>query len=103
MRKGVRGIEMEQCKSWNRSFHRSFLCLVGSVILSCMSASHAVALDLVTPFLLETAQVLPKGIRNPRFSNLFIAGDSRFTGAGGTEPLGNRLAKAVTWDDVISA
>jgi hypothetical protein len=72
-------------------------------ILSLPVLNTAVALELTTPFMIENAQVLPKGIGNPRVSNLVLFGDSRFDGYGGREALGMRLSKPVYWGDVVNS
>lgn len=75
-------------------------CLV-SALSSAFEPAHAA--DLKAPFELESSQVLPKGVRNPRYKNVFMSVEDRFSVAGPTEPLGYRLNKLVTWDDLVAA
>jgi hypothetical protein len=88
---------MKQLLKWN-----FFLYAVSGMFMTgLIQAKRAVALDLSAPFLLETAQVLPQNVGNPRFVNLFMSVDSKFNGSGSIEPLGNRLNRVITWSDVI--
>lgn len=73
------------------------------LVLSAFAASSAQALDLRAPFELESTKVLPKKIRNPRFKNVFTSINGRFGGDGTEQPLGQRLNKTVSWNDVINA
>jgi len=59
--------------------------------------------DLTTPFLLENTQTLPRGVRNPRMIQVFVSGESRFDGVGVREPIGARLSKNVSWNDVLGS
>lgn len=61
------------------------------------------ALDLRAPFTLENPQVLPSGVRNPRYLQVYMSVDERFGRAGESEPLAIRLNKAVTWNDVLES
>ncbi len=61
----------------------------------------AFAADLKAPMELETTQVLPKGVRNPRFKNLFMSIDSRWDGVGAEQELGSKLNKGVSWNALI--
>lgn len=70
--------------------------------LGALRATAVHAADLKAPMELESAQVLPAGVRNPRFKNLFMSIDSRFNGLGHTEPLGNKLNKEVSWSNLIA-
>lgn len=67
----------------------------------CLGAA-ALAGDLKAPFDFETTAVLPAGVRNPRFKNLVTYMDTKFGGSGGAEPLGYKLNKVVSWQDVIN-
>ena len=83
---------------------RSFIFLaLFSVLWSVIEGGSAFALDLTAPFFLENAQVLPPGVRNPRYTNLFMSVESKFNGSGKVEPLGQPLSKTVTWNDVIAS
>ncbi|MBI2712455.1 MAG: hypothetical protein HYX41_06330 [Bdellovibrio sp.] len=73
--------------------------ILGSIlVLQCVDA---VALDLTAPFFLETARTLPKGVRNPRFVNVFMSIDSKFSDIGNAQPLANPIDRSVRWSDVI--
>lgn len=74
-----------------------------SVLVCALGAGSALAGDLKSPFELETAAVLPKGVRNPRFKNLFMQVENRYNGVGQVEPLGQKLNKRVTWADILSS
>ncbi len=73
------------------------------IIIFISTLPIASALDLVPPFFLDSAQVLPSGIRNPRFSNVYVASDTRFGGGGQFEPLGAPLNRVIHWTDVLDA
>lgn len=75
--------------------------LLGLVVCVLGSLSHA--MDLRAPFELENAKTLPAKIRNPRFKNVFTSITGRFDGTGSELPLGNKLNKVVTWNDVLEA
>lgn len=72
-------------------------------ILILIFSNWAFALDLTSPFALETSQVLPKGIGNPHFADLFMSIDTKYGGSGGYEPLGYLLNRTVSWNSVISS
>ena len=59
--------------------------------------------DLKTPIELESTQVLPRGVRNPRLKNLIMFIDSRYGANGAVEPLGNQLNQSVTWQTMIAS
>ena len=75
--------------------------MAGMLFANLVNSDWAFALDLTAPMNLETAQVLPAGVRNPRFMNIFMSADTKFNGGGQTEPLGNPLSRVVKWSDVI--
>lgn len=72
------------------------------IFVSVYSLGSAFAADLKAPMELESAQVLPEGVRNPRFKNLFMSIDTRFNNLGQREPLGNKLNKEVTWGNLLT-
>lgn len=80
-----------------RKESRIFLAL-----LAMSAAAPALAADLRAPFDFETTKVLPRGVRNPRFKNLVMTVDEKFGGSGGAEPLGYKLNKVVSWQDVLN-
>lgn len=49
----------------------------------------------------ESAQVLPKGIRNVRFMNSQVDGINKFNDDGKTVTVGDALNKDITWSDSI--
>ena len=73
------------------------------LVLAATAGLVSMAGDLRPPLLLENTQVLPAGVRNPRFIQGFMSVSSRYGDHGATEPLGERLNKNVTWQDVIDA
>lgn len=75
---------------------RLFIFLVGMTSL-CPAG------NLSAPYSLETSLVLPSGLRNPRFINLWMSLDTRYDDFGGKEPLGNRFNKAISWNDVLES
>lgn len=80
-----------------------FTVLTVGIILYTTFGSEppAYATDLAAPFALENAQVLPSGVRNVRFFNLFMTMENRFSRTGpGLTPLGNSLNKDIRWRDV---
>jgi hypothetical protein len=74
---------------------------VVSSFLALVLSTPAHAVDLSSPFGLETTKVLPKGIGNPRFIDITTGVDTKFNGLGLSEPLGAPLFKVVTWDQVM--
>lgn len=76
---------------------------IGLVFAGVLTAGSALAADLKAPFELETSQVLPPGVRNPRIKNLFMSVENRFNGTGAAEPLGQKLNKVITWGDILAA
>lgn len=59
--------------------------------------------SLTAPFSLESTAVLPAGVRNPRYINVFMSMGQRFGENGQVEPLGERLNKSISWQDVLDA
>ncbi|MEW6055064.1 MAG: hypothetical protein AB1540_00490 [Bdellovibrionota bacterium] len=79
----------------------TFILAIGSLALPGTSLDSASAADLRAPFDFETTAVLPKGVRNPRFKDLILFMDEKYGDTGGIEPLGGKLNKTITWQDVI--
>lgn len=75
--------------------------LISAWIAATVLMSAAMAGDLRSPIDVESAAVLPKGVRNPRFKVFFTNVEERFSGVGDVEPLGLKLNKNVTWTDVL--
>lgn len=75
----------------------------GLFSLITVLASPAFALDLRAPFELENAKVLPAKIRNPRVKNIFTAITGRYDTDGIEQPLGARLNKVISWNDLVNA
>ena len=71
--------------------------------ISSLHSQDSRAADLKAPFDLETANTLPKGVRNPRFKNVFMSVDGKFDSTGTELPLGNKLNKVVSWQDLKDA
>jgi hypothetical protein len=66
-------------------------------------AIYSQAADLLPPLVLENGQVLPKKVGNPRYIQFFFSADQRLGSWGGSEPLGSKLAKEITWQQIIDA
>ncbi len=64
---------------------------------------EAHALNLSSPFYLENPLLLPPGVKNPRFTNIFMSVDSKFNGSGDVTPLGERLNKEIKWSEIVDA
>jgi hypothetical protein len=77
------------------------ICAAFLAALTAMPS--ALAQDIRPPTDLETARVLPRNIRNPRFKTLFTNIDGRYDSRGVAEPLAAKLNKTVTFSDVINA
>ena len=60
-------------------------------------ASLAQAGDLGAPFSLDSAAVLPKGIRNVRITNLTTAVDNQYNTTGNLQPLGASINKTISF------
>lgn len=59
------------------------------------------AANLVSPFDVDSAKVLPKNVRNPRFKSIFMEPTGKFNKTGMDQPLGTPLNKTLTWNDII--
>ena len=79
---------------------RSFSLILVALCVE-VGGSSLWAADLKAPLEFETTKVLPKGVRNPRFKNVFMSIENRFNGVGQIEPLGVKLNKGVTWDALL--
>lgn len=75
----------------------------GLVVLCAASLGieKAKALDLTAPFIFESSQTLPQGVRNPRFVNVLMSIDSKFGGTGGIQPLAQPINRTVRWNDIL--
>lgn len=74
-----------------------------AAIVSVLTASQAMALDLRAPFELENAKVLPAKIRNPRVKNVFTDITGRYDASGFEQPLGAKLNKTISWNDLLAS
>ena len=78
--------------------------LIWMSVLFCSLVPQAVeAGNLTSPFELEQTNLLPKGVRNPRFKNIFLGLENKYNPQGAQLPLAAAANKMVTWRDVISA
>ncbi len=77
--------------------------LISQTLICGLIPWTAPAFELRDPIELETSMVLPRGVRNPRFKNMALDINNRYSNTGVATPLGQRLNKTVTWNDVISA
>src|SRR5690554_2887656 len=68
-----------------------------------LAGAEAEAGNLTAPFELETTAVLPSGVRNPRFKNIFMPLEQKYGADASVVPLGKPLNKVVTFQDLIDA
>ncbi len=68
-----------------------------TILFLMLLALPAFGGELSSPFVLENTKVLPAGVRNPRFINVFSGIDGKYSGQGEAEPLGQPLFRPVTW------
>lgn len=73
------------------------------VAISLFFSAIAYCGNLAPPYALESTQVLPEGVRNPRFLSVHRHMNTRFSENGLAEPLGQRLNKVVTWKKVLES
>ncbi len=78
-----------------------------SLVLVCVSIGMfgvtAHSGDLASPFSLDSAAVLPKGVRSARITTLTTAIDNSYNNDGNVEGLGASMNKAVTYNDLVKA
>jgi hypothetical protein len=72
-------------------------------LISFFAANQVFAGGLAAPFEVENASVLPPSIRNPRYKNVNTWVESKFNADGKLESLGEKLNKAVIWNNIIEA
>lgn len=80
--------------------HRTRLVVLAG--LAGLAPTAWAQMDLVLPFTTENTMVLPKGIRNPRFANLFMDVQNKFDSNGMAQPLGKALNKTVTFGEMAN-
>jgi hypothetical protein len=80
-----------------------FKITVVQAALTLSLGGPSFAANLSAPFSLESTQTLPSGVRNPRFLNVFTNIDTKYDNEGGLAPLGDRLNKRISWQDVLDA
>src|SRR4051812_1136908 len=80
---------------------KSSLFLFVSVLAAWAGVFAAQAGELTSTFSLETTKVLPAGIRNPRYIEVFTGIDGKYSGLGQGEALGQPLFRPVTWNLVL--
>ncbi len=79
------------------------MSLLGLLIF-CLGMAHlSLAQNLAPPLVLESSQTLPQAVRNPRFLNVWVSLDTRLNADGRMEPLGNKLNKWISWEDVLES
>lgn len=59
--------------------------------------------DLATPFSMDSASVLPKGVRNIRLTGLTTGVDDKFSSGGVKEPLAQSMNKAISYNDLMKS
>lgn len=82
---------------------RNRLLPVIVVLVGLITALSALASDLKAPFELENTLVLPPSVRNPRMKNLFMSVEGKFNRYGIEEPLGAKLNKRISWQDIVDS
>lgn len=74
------------------------------VILALSSAAHlAFAGNVFAPFSLDSASVMPKGIRSFRVLGFSTEVDDRWNGFGGYEGLASRFNKQISYGELVDA
>ncbi len=68
-----------------------------AVALLVLATSKALCGDLGAPFSLDSAAVLPKGIRNVRLTTLTTAVDNQYNAQGNVQPLGASINKSISF------
>lgn len=71
--------------------------------LSTLFATQVFANSLFIPFALESAQVLPKGVRNIRVGGFTTEITDKYSPGGSIVPLGNSFNKQITWNELIDS
>lgn len=71
--------------------------------LSLFAAIQAHAGGLFVPFALESAQVLPKGVRNVRIGGFTTEITDKYNTGGNIVPLGDSFNKQITWKELIDS
>lgn len=74
-----------------------------SVLSVLLAASAAYSGSLFAPFSVDSAGVMPKGVRNVRVLGFTTELDDKFNGAGGVIPLGDAFNQTVTWGKLVDA
>ena len=70
--------------------------LIAFAALSTFAATQAHAGGLFVPFALESAQVLPKGVRNVRVGGFTTEITDKYATGGSIAPLGDSFNKQIT-------
>lgn len=68
-----------------------------------LTASQAFAGGLFVPFALDSAQVLPKGVRNVRIGGFTTEIQDKYSSGGNIVPLADSFNKQVTWKELIDS
>ncbi len=79
-----------------------FLQAFVGVSVCCIGMS-AYCGDLTSPFSLDSAAVLPKGVRSARITTLSTTIDNTYNNDGRLEGVGSSMNKAVTYNDLVKA
>ena len=76
-----------------------------SILVACFglgwNSAPLFAYELVSPIYMETAQILPKGVRSPIYYNMSINIQDRLNGQGNPTPLGESMNRSIRWDDML--
>ncbi len=68
-----------------------------------LAAAPAFGAGLLAPFALESAQVMPKGIRSLRVGGFTTQASDKFDNSGNIVPLGNDINKSITLKQMLEA
>lgn len=83
----------------NQNFKKIFTILGASTLMG----APLKAMNLSTPFTLESAEVLPKKIRNLTIASFSTEVTDKYNGFGTVAPIGDGFNKSITWQDLVSA
>lgn len=73
------------------------------ILISLLFVNVAWAGGLTAPYDMDSASVLPKNVRSPRYKNILTRMESKYDNAGVVQPLGAALNKSVTFGNLVDA
>jgi Putative MetA-pathway of phenol degradation len=74
-----------------------------TVAMTLLTASQAFAGGLFAPFALDSAQVMPKGVRSIRLGGFTTEITDKYDGGGTIVPLADSFNKQITWKELIDS